>query len=100
MFRHVLFWNVEDRVDGKSKSESIDILTDLVLAIKDKIAVIRAIEVGRNRASVANACDMVVMIEFDSWEDLQVFLEHPEHKKLGASVEKYRRDSYVVDYER
>ena len=100
MYRHALFWKLKNPPAGVTKDDYIDTLTDLVYGIKDKIDVIRAIEVGRNRAQVPNACDMIVLMDFDSWEDLLTFVAHPEHRKLGDSVAEYKDVSYVVDYER
>ncbi|MEN8174729.1 MAG: Dabb family protein [Pseudomonadota bacterium] len=99
MFRHTLFWSLKEPPDGQTKDAFIDLLTDRIYALKDKVEVIRAIQVGRNRARVPNACDMAVLIDFDSWEDLLAFLDHPEHRKLADSVSEYRDAAYVVDFE-
>ena len=100
MYRHVLLWKVKDGVEGRSKDEAVAYLCERVLSIRDAIPVIRALEVGANRAQVGYACDMAVIIDFDSWDDLVAFTEHPAHHELAASVAPYQDAHFVVDYER
>lgn len=100
MFRHVLLWKVKDGVEGRSRDEAVALLCDTVLSIKDKIPQIKSIEAGANRAQVGYACDMAVVIDFESWDDLVAFTEHPAHKDLAASVAPYQDAHFVVDYER
>ena len=100
MFRHVLLWKVKDGVEGRSKDEAVAYLSERVLTVKDSVPGIRAIEVGANRAQVGYACDMAVIIDFDSWDDLVAFTEHPAHRDLAAGIAHYQDAHYVVDYER
>ncbi|NBC32347.1 MAG: hypothetical protein GVY13_06685 [Alphaproteobacteria bacterium] len=100
MFRHVLLWKVKDGVEGRSKDEAVAYLCDRVEAIRTEIPQIRALDVGANRAQVGYACDMAVIIDFDSWDDLVAFTEHPAHHALAESVAPYQDAHYVVDYER
>lgn len=100
MFRHVLLWSVKDGVEGRSKAEAVAYLCDRVRSVKDQIPQIRALEVGPNRAQVGYACDMAVIIDFDSWDDLVAFTQHPAHHALAESVAPYQAAHYVVDYER
>ena len=100
MFRHVLLWRIREGVNGHSKDEAIDLVSEKVLAVKDKIPQIRSIEVGKNRAHVDYACDMAVLLDFDTWDDLVAFTQHPEHRALAESVAVYQDAHFVVDYER
>ena len=100
MFRHVLLWKVKEGVEGRSKAEAVTYLCDRVREVTDKIPQIRSLEVGPNRAQVGYACDMAVVIDFDSWDDLVAFTQHPAHHALAQSVAPYQDAHYVVDYER
>jgi hypothetical protein len=50
----------------------------------EEIDVVRRISVGRNLSSVASSYDVGLVIEFDSLDDLAVYLAHPLHEEAGA----------------
>ena len=37
--------------------------------------------------------------EFDTFEDIDIYQEHPEHKKVAAYIGKVRISRAAVDYE-
>ena len=43
--------------------------------------------------------DVVLVSEFKSLEDLNIYANHPEHLKAGEFVGKVREDRIAVDYE-
>ena len=60
---------------------------------------IRALEIGININPSENACDAVLISEFDTLETLKIYREHPEHKKVSQFVKTVRDDRSVVDFE-
>jgi Stress responsive A/B Barrel Domain len=49
----------------------------------EEIDVVRRLVVGRNLSSVASSYDVGLVIEFDSLDDLAVYLHHPLHEAAG-----------------
>ena len=99
MVKHVLMWRIKEAAEGRSKEENVAICTNAVNGLRDRIDLIRGLEVGRNFAQVASAYDLVITVEFDSREDFAKYLDHPAHKHVGEVVSPLRSDSAVVDYE-
>lgn len=66
----------------------------------DLIPVLKNIEVGINHPDTpASNYDLALYCEFNSVEDLNIYQEHPEHKKVGATLSKMRTGRVCVDYE-
>ena len=43
--------------------------------------------------------DLALYSEFDTFEDVDIYQEHPEHKKVAAYIGKVRISRAAVDYE-
>ena len=68
--------------------------------LNDLIPVLKNIEVGINHPDTpASNYDLALYCEFNSVEDLNIYQEHPEHKKVGAILSKMRTGRVCVDYE-
>ena len=59
---------------------------------------IKKLEVGLNEFKSPMASDMVLVTEFDSKEDLDLYAVHPEHVKVSDYVTKVRSERTVTDY--
>jgi hypothetical protein len=57
-----------------------------------------AVHLNDGRASAENF-DMILEAEYESWEDLNAYIAHPEHKKVGQFMAKTRKSRASVDYE-
>jgi quinol monooxygenase YgiN len=99
MIKHIVMWRLKDSADGASKEENAEKLKNYLEALKDKIREIRHIEVGINISGSDTASDVVLYSEFDSMEDLEAYLKHPEHQKIVSFVNEIRSERRVVDYE-
>ena len=64
------------------------------------IPVLKNIEVGINHPDTpASNYDLALYCEFNSVEDLNIYQEHPEHKKIGTIITKRRTGRACVFYE-
>ncbi|WP_448377379.1 Dabb family protein [Fervidobacterium sp.] len=90
-----MMWKIKE---GFNKDEIYEQIKEKVLALKDFIPQIRHIEVGRNITTSINAYDVVLYSEFDSKEDLDFYLVHPEHVKVADYIKTVVADRKVVDY--
>ena len=68
-------------------------------SLKTKISVIKTLEVGINLIPSPSAYDIVLSVESHSFEDLKIYLSHPEHIKVSEFITKIRENRIIVDYE-
>jgi hypothetical protein len=85
--------------NGKTKQENTKLAAEALLSLKDKIDLIKKLEVGINdkKASKDNF-DIVLIEEFESFNDLEAYLIHPEHIKTAEFIQTIRVSRAVVDY--
>lgn len=97
MIKHIVMWRMADTPDKAEKALAIK---ENLEALKDKIKVLKSIEVGINFETSDAASDVVLVTEFDSAADLNEYQQHPAHKAVGAAyVRPNVAERRVVDYE-
>ena len=99
MIKHIVMWKLKDYARGTSKDQNALELKSVLEDLKNKISVIKQIEVGINFNKSSAAYDVVLYSEFDSLQDLQAYQKHPDHVKVVDFVNEIRDDRAVVDYE-
>lgn len=99
MVKHIVMWKLKDEFDGKSKDELILEMTNQLLDLKGKIPELINIEVGINGIHFEKNSDLVLVTEFNSFEDLDVYAKHPDHLKVVEFVKNIVTDRACVDYE-
>ena len=95
--KHIVMWKLKDFAEGKSKEENIIFIKSQLENLIDIIPQIKHLEVGKNILP-NEIYDAVLYSEFDSLEDLKIYQNHPEHKKISAYVAKIRDDRTAGDY--
>lgn len=97
MVRHIVAWKL---ADSENKAETAKLIKEKLEALKGKIDAIADIEVGINFNETESASDIVLVSTFKSTEDLNTYINHPEHKSVGANyVRPNVSERRVVDYE-
>ena len=43
--------------------------------------------------------DLMLIAEFENLQDLDVYINHPEHVKVGSFLSKVRTDRAAIDFE-
>jgi len=99
MIKHIVMWRLAEKAQGLSKMENAGKMKTIILALKDFIPQIVNIDVGINFNPSDAAWDVVLYSEFASVKDLEIYQEHPEHKKVGVFINKVKTDRAVADYE-
>ena len=99
MLKHIVMFRLKDSAEGHSKAENARELKTLLESLKEKIPVVKCLEVGINVGKSASASDIVLYSEFDDMQALEVYREHPEHKKAVDFIAKVCSERGVVDYE-
>jgi putative methionine-R-sulfoxide reductase with GAF domain len=100
MVKHIVFLKLKDFAEGKSKSENAAVIAEKLMALKDKIIQIKKIEVGVNAPAASKQnFDVALITEFENFEQLEVYINHPEHLKVGDFVGRVRDIRACVDFE-
>jgi hypothetical protein len=92
-------WRLKDYAEGNDKAENARIIKSSLENLKGRIEQIKYIEVGINVNNSPQAYDAVLYSEFESVEDLKLYQNNPEHKKISEFISKIRNERTVVDYE-
>ncbi len=95
MIKHIVLFKFKDNSNDKTNlnsiKKSLENLTQFIPELK-------SIEVGIN-SNPNEKYDLALTTEFDNWEDLNIYAEHPEHLKVGALIRKTLELRACVDYE-
>ena len=100
MIKHIVFFGLADSAEGKSKAENAQIIKSGLENLIHLIPQIKKIEVGINYPnSPKTNYDIALYSEFDAMEDVDIYQEHPEHKKVASYIGKVKTSRAAVDYE-
>ena len=95
MVKHIVAWNIKEDLD---KELTLNTLKEKLDGLKNEIDFLQKIEVGFNFNSSEAAHDVVLYSEFLSKEDLEAYIVHPAHVKVGKYVRSVVKDRVVIDY--
>lgn len=98
MIKHIVMWTLVEEYDGLQKEEIAISLKSQLLDLENKIPQIKYIEVGINEINSDMNHDVVLITEFESFNDLKVYSTHPEHMKVVAFLKDRRIERVVADY--
>lgn len=96
MLQHYVFLKYRD---GTSDTH-IEAFCARMLAVRDVIAEIRHLEIGRDELRDARSWDLVLVMQFDSVAALRAYQAHPEHRALMAFNDPFVADVASVDFRR
>lgn len=94
----MVLWKLKDSHEGMSKDELIAKFKQKVEVLKSAVPEIKTMELGKSFSELPVAYDISLYSEFDSKEDYEVFLNHPEHLKVGKFIRQIRTDTALVEY--
>lgn len=93
MVKHIVFFKLKTPTD-KLKQE----VKDRLLSLKDKVQVLKSIEVGINFCDEDRAYDLSLITEFDTKQDLDTYANDQYHLEVVSFIKKVAQSSKVVDY--
>ena len=100
MIKHIVFFGLADNAEGKTKAENAQLIKSELENLIHFIPEIRKIEVGINYPNAPETnYDIALYTEFDNFEAVDIYQEHPEHKKVASYIGKVRISRAAVDYE-
>ncbi len=99
MIKRMVLWKLKDSHEGMGKDELIAKFEQKVETLKSAVPEIKTMELGKSFSELPVAYDISLYSEYDSKEDYEVFLKHPEHVEVGKFIRQIRTDTALVEYE-
>lgn len=100
MIKHVVLFKLAAFAEGNSKHENALYLKDKLENLESLIPELSKIEVVLNIPGVSDQnFDLMLIAEFENSQDLDVYINHPEHVKVGSFLSKVRTDRAAIDFE-
>ncbi len=94
MIVHIVMFQFKE----ENKAKNIAKVRDRLEQLKEKIDVLKTMEVGINFNESERAMDLSLYSTFETKEELQAYAVHPEHLKVVELIKEVTLESKVVDY--
>jgi hypothetical protein len=94
MIKHIVFFKLQS-----DSSEIKQTLKDKLMSMQGKIEVLKNIEVGIDTNRSERACDVSLITEFNSKQDLKSYASNPIHLEIIKYIKSQNMVTSVVDYE-
>lgn len=94
MIKHIVMWKFKE-----GEYENMLLFRERLLALRERIPEIRAMEVGVNINPSDRSFDAVLVSEFDSLDALKAYGTNPLHVEVSEFCKSIRTQSVSVDYE-
>lgn len=100
MIKHVVLFKLAAFAEGNSKQENALYLKEKLENLVNLIPELLKIEIFINSPEVlADNYDLILMAEFNSLQDLDIYVNHPEHVKVSSFMSKVRTERAAIDYD-
>ena len=99
MIKHIVmfkFTDIKNDIDRLTKAKKMQASFS---PLQSKIDVVKSYKIGINSKETNFSYDIVIISEYKSWEDLETYIKHPEHKKAIIACADIKKEKAVVDYE-
>lgn len=97
MITHIVFWQLKEHAEGRTKAQNIEIITKKLCELKEIIPGLISLEVGTNINDGEYDAGLVTV--FEDAEALNNYKTHPEHIKVSEFVKSVRLGRACVDFE-
>ena len=94
MIVHIVMFKFKD----ENKALNMAKVKSKLEKLKEKIDVLKSMEVGINFNESERAFDLSLYSTFDNESDLKIYAVHEEHLKVVELVKEVTNESKVVDY--
>jgi len=98
MVRHIVQFKFKPEAQGRDKAENVRLTRAMLDALPAKIPEILRSEthICAEGADPENA-DLLLISDFESFEALESYLVHPDHKAVGALMRPLRESRSGID---
>ncbi len=99
MINHYVMFRLLDFAEGATKAENAKKIKDILDALPRKIKEIKFYEIHLNQREAERAADVLLISKFNTWDDLDTYIAHPDHQKAADFIKLVREESKAVDFE-
>ncbi len=82
----------------ENKEQNIQRVKEQLMALPQKIEVLKSMEVGINETDSPRAMDLSLYSTFESFDDLKTYATHPAHLEVLEYIKAVTEFTKVVDY--
>ena len=100
MVKHIVMFKFLPEAMGRSKKENLEIAKNMLMDLQGKVPTLvsSTVELNYDKANPDNY-DLVLVADYNSWDDLNEYIVHPLHKAVGEFMKDVRESRACVDYE-
>jgi len=99
MIQHIVLFKLNEFENEDLKAVVRNKVTHALLALKDKIEVLKFIQVGQNYELISPSHDICLITHFETMGDLEIYRVHPEHLKVVELIKSNTSGRAVIDFE-
>ena len=98
MIRHVINWKLAATAPEERDSAFAE-LAEGFGSLPHVIPEIKALWIGRDLDETEGNWDVVLIVDYATTEDLEIYQQHPEHQRVKAIVRRTTTERSAVDFE-
>lgn len=95
MIRHIVFFKFKPGASEEGKNK----LASDLKSLKGKIPLINRLEIGVDIGKKQNSSDLALIVDFNTWEDVESYGAHPAHIEVIKFIKDICQNHSKVDYE-
>lgn len=99
MIRHIIMFKFTEVKNDEDRLQKTNTIKSSFLPLRNIINVVESYEVAINSRKTEFSYDIALISEFNTWNDLETYLDHPEHKKAIDICKDIEKEKAVIDYE-
>ncbi len=100
MIKHVVLFKLASFAEGNTKHENALYIKEKLEGLEALIPELLKIKVVLNIPEVSlNNYDLMLIAEFNSLQDLDIYANHPEHIKVVSFISKVKTERAAIDYQ-
>lgn len=96
--KHIVIWTLS-ATDETEKAEALVRIEGALTGLVGRVPSIRSLTVGINGAYPDKNGDIAVVADFDDFEGLDAYQNHPDHLEVAALVRSFVSGRSAIDYE-
>ena len=91
MIQHIVMFKFKETAQGKTKAENLQEAKERMMALRDQIPQIQGMEVRfAAEGSAPTNYDYILISQFNTMEELEIYQKHPAHVAFGKFVSELR----------
>jgi len=98
MIRHIVMFKMKEELTGEIRDQAIVRLKGAIDGMADHVPQVRFLQTGVNFNPRPQAFDLVLVSDFETEGDLDLYRDHPQHQLVMDVIKDVVDRVHVVDY--